>query len=73
MTGQDKERLREAIQQARSRTFAVVEPLLVSHPSWPIVRSHLLKVFGRDGLEGLLNGTDIYGAENVRRNNQNTY
>jgi hypothetical protein len=49
------EQLKQEIHKARRDTFALVEALVGHQSNWPAIRSQVLKIFGRDGLESLLN------------------
>lgn len=64
-----QDQLRAAVYDARQRTFYLVEPLLGSHENWHFIRSQLLKIFGRDGLEKIFIGAEqIHGADKHEHN-----
>ena len=50
----DNKKLIFEIKKARKVTLDLVESFLGTHPQWTFIRSKLLQVFGKHGLESLL-------------------
>ncbi len=55
---------KDEIAKARKQVLDLIQTTYGHTPQWNHVRSRLLKIFGRDGLEGLVNGsTTEHGAD----------
>jgi hypothetical protein len=52
------------IKKARKLTLDLVESFLGTHPQWNFIRSKLLQIFGKHGLEVLLKEVDQMDKEN---------
>ena len=52
------------IKKARKLTLDLVESFLGTHPQWNFVRSKLLQIFGKHGLESLLIEVEKMDKEN---------
>ena len=61
---QDQEQIRIAISSARRQLLDLLQAAFGHTPAWKGVRSRVLKVFGRDGLERLVNPDDDIQAVN---------
>jgi hypothetical protein len=44
------------LKSALRQTLDLLEAVMGHSPKWPFVRNRILRIFGRDGLERLLNG-----------------
>lgn len=70
MSNNELETIRMAISATRRRILDLVESAYGETPKFPFVRSRLLGLFGRDGLEGAiqqLNLNQRTGADHAER------
>lgn len=48
----DRETQQKEIRESRRELLDLLEVALAGSPSWPIVRTKVMEIFGRNGLQG---------------------
>jgi hypothetical protein len=75
MLNPNEQRTTFEIRKARKLTLDLVESFLGTHSQWQFIRSRLLQIFGKQGLESLLIDVEELGKEknNVLRRSKENY
>ena len=75
MLNPNEQRTTFEIRKARKLTLDLVESFLGTHSQWQFIRSRLLQIFGKQGLESLLIDVEELGKEkiNVLRRSKASY
>ena len=69
MESKEKQQYHQSIKVARKAILDLLESVYGHTPQWRKVRSQMLKIFGRDGLEKVFTRDEIFSFKNKEKQN----